>query len=533
MNSNENQYLKLNVAIEALIDRWYAWPHLLSPATAAMNIKNRHLSIMESYIKNPKIHAAAVKKPEMIGGPFIDYDGGRVEEIKELYEETVESRSNMLELTGAIGELNDMLQKEAKGYSLDPLYDKVPDILKGYVELFYDLNNQPNFRFFENLLYHSEYYDESVQTISLQLVEADDARSFVLSTPRLDENHLIHLDIPFKKEVIDELFRMKRIPGDYHKIKEALGIPPEKEELFKSFFTTEAPTEYKRYEGDGIRTRYFGHASVLVETNETSILVDPVISYDGYETDINRYTINDLPEEIDYVLITHNHQDHILLETLLQLRHCVKNIVVPSSGKGDLQDPDLKLMLKKIGFENVIELGDMESIELEKCKITGLPFLGEHCDLDIRSKLCYHVALHNDFKVLFAADSCNIEEKVYERVHSVVGDVDVLFLGMECDGAPLFWLYGPLMHEKLERDKDTSRRLAGSDYDQGMSLINIFNPKNVFVYAMGLEPWLVFISSLKYTDESRPIVESNRLVEECNKRGIVAERLFGEKTIQY
>ena len=80
---------------------------------------------------------------------------------------------------------------------------------------------------------------------------------------------------------------------------------------------------------------------------------------------------------------------------------------------------------------------------------------------------------------------------------------------------------------------DQSRRLAGCDFRQGEELVNIFNPKNVFVYAMGLEPWLMFISSLKYTDESKPIVESNKLVDECRKRGIDAERLFGEKTIEY
>ena len=202
-NDKDLCYLKLNVAIEALIDRWYAWSHLISPATAAMNIKDRHLKIMESYMKNPKIHAAAVKKPGMAGGPFIDYDGGRVDEIEELYHETLSKRANMLELTEAIHELNNLLQKEAVGYSMEPLYERVPEILKGYVELYYDLNDQPNFRFFESLLYHSKYYDESTQSISLQLVEADDARSFVLSTPRLNDENLIHIDIPFNSEVID------------------------------------------------------------------------------------------------------------------------------------------------------------------------------------------------------------------------------------------------------------------------------------------------------------------------------------------
>jgi hypothetical protein len=48
---------------------------------------------------------------------------------------------------------------------------------------------------------------------------------------------------------------------------------------------------------------------------------------------------------------------------------------------------------------------------------------------------------------------------------------------------------------------------------------------------MGQEPWLGYIMSLQYTDQSRPIIESNRLISECRERGLCAERLFGEKEI--
>jgi L-ascorbate metabolism protein UlaG (beta-lactamase superfamily) len=533
MEMEKQYYLKANVALEALVDRWYAWSHLISPATAAMNVKDRHLKIMNSYVKNPKIHAAAVAKPEMRGGPFIDYGGGRVDEIKLLADKITDKRAKLLDLANAISELDKMIQAHAKGYSLQPLYLNIPEVLRGYVELYYDLNDQPNFRFFEALLYKSEYYDESAQSIALQLVKSDNQRSFVLSTPRLDDKNIVHAEIPFKHEVIDKLFQMKRTPGSYEQIQRVLNVKTEQEELFKEFFTLEAPKVYEPYAGGGIRTRYFGHACVLVETNEISLLVDPVLSYDGYENDVSRFTSADLPDEIDYVLITHNHQDHVLLETLLQLRHKIKHVIVPSSGKGNLQDPSLKLMFKNIGFRNVIELDDMESVELNKCSITALPFLGEHSDLDVRSKMCIHVNLHNKYKVLFAADSKNIEPKIYEKIHHITGDVDVLFLGMECDGAPLSWLYGPLLTKKMDRDKDQSRRLAGCDGMEGLSMVELFNPKDVFVYAMGLEPWLEFISSIKYTDESRPIIESNRLIAECKARGINAERLFGEKTIEY
>ena len=63
--------------------------------------------------------------------------------------------------------------------------------------------------------------------------------------------------------------------------------------------------------------------------------------------------------------------------------------------------------------------------------------------------------------------------------------------------------------------------------------MDIFNPSEVYIYAMGQEPWLEFISSIKYTEESNPIVQSNMLIQECLRRGLRAERLFGEKEILY
>jgi len=63
--------------------------------------------------------------------------------------------------------------------------------------------------------------------------------------------------------------------------------------------------------------------------------------------------------------------------------------------------------------------------------------------------------------------------------------------------------------------------LAGSNYERGMNVVTTFNLKETYVYAMGQEPWLEFISSIKYTDQSNPIVASNNLNKDCNSKGIV------------
>src|SRR5215813_11828736 len=102
--SEELYFLRQDIQAEPLSDRWYAWSYLIPPATNARNITDRHLKIMDSYISAPHIHADAVRNPAMLGGPFIDYDGKRVDEIKALRDETRKKRSDMLELSSALAE---------------------------------------------------------------------------------------------------------------------------------------------------------------------------------------------------------------------------------------------------------------------------------------------------------------------------------------------------------------------------------------------------------------------------------------------
>ena len=526
--NNDMLYLRPNIQVEPLFDYWYAWSHLIPPATAARNLTERHFKIMDSYVNAPQVHANAVKNPKLLGGPFVDYGGKRVDEIRNLRDQTKRLRPHLMELSDAIASLDEILRSQAKGFSLQPFYNMVPDILKGYVELVYDLNHNPSFRIIEPLLYRSSYYDRSAQSLMLSVLTGDD-RPFVLSTPRLESDSLFHLRVPFDDEIVDELFQLKSSPRPWGEIKEMLRVPEASERLVWSFLTPEPPPPYSPYRGRGVRWRYFGHACILLETPDMSMLFDPVLSY-TYESDVSRYTYQDLPDSIDYVVITHNHQDHVLFETILQIRHKVKNFIVPASSGGALQDPSLKLILKNIGCKNVIELDQMESLELGNGSMTALPFLGEHSDLNIRCKAAHLIRVGNR-ALLFAADSCNLEPRLYEHIYREVGNVDAIFLGMECDGAPLSWLYGPLLTKKIERAMDESRRLAGSNFDQAIDIVQRFNSKETYIYAMGQEPWLGHIMSLKYTEQSRPITESNRLIQECANRGTYAERLFGEKEI--
>jgi L-ascorbate metabolism protein UlaG (beta-lactamase superfamily) len=528
LNDNENVCLRHNALAEPLFNQWYAWPYLIAPQTAAMYVANWHLKIMQSFVAAPQTHAAALKNPAMIGGPFMNYDASRVAEVKALLNKTIDEQADLLELAEGIKALNLMLSGEAVGYSMEPLYPRTPDCLRGLIELVYDLNNNPSARFIEGLLYRSKFYKPSSQSVALSLIKRDD-RPFILSTPRLDEEGSVRLKLPFRDEAYDLLFKTKAEPRPFGEIKEAAGVAGDQAATFAGFFTPHSYRKYEPFRGDGVRVRYFGHACVVIESKDVSILIDPLISYEC-DSEVPRFSFADAPDRLDYVLITHNHQDHCLIESLIQLRHKIKNIIVPKSAGGTLADPSLKAILQNIGFRNVTEIDELQEIEIDGGSVTGVPFLGEHADLDIRTKTAHLVKL-NGKKIMCAADSNNIEPRLYERIQDIVGNVDALFLGMECVGGPLTWLYGPLLTKPLARKMDQTRRFTGSDYARASEMVKRLSPKHVYVYAMGHEPWLTFLLSINYTSESPQITESNKLVEECRSRGINSERLFGRKTI--
>lgn len=525
-------FLKPNVRFEPLVNRWYAWSHLIAPHTAAMNTVHRHLKIMQSYVENPDVHESAVQNPALAGGPFLDVPRAQLGAVQRLLEDTRARCRDLIELAGAIQACADLLASQGTGASLEGLYAQVPDALRGLVELVYDANHGPALRFIEALLYRSKHYRPEDQEL-VGIETTGDHRPFILSTPRTavggDE---VPIRIPFADPRLEELYAARRHPGRCEALIDLLRIAPEHAPRFRSFFTEAAPRvpADRDYRGDGVRLRYFGHACVLVQTDEVSILTDPVISYD-VPGDVPRFTFSDLPDVIDYVLLTHNHQDHVVIESLLELRGRVKTVVYPGHESGFLADPSMRLILQQLGFRSLVGLHELEAHPVPGGEILGLPFLGEHADLNIQSKRMYRVTLE-DRAIVFAADSNNLEPRLYERVAEQIGGADALFLGMECDGAPLSWLYGPLVTRPILRKDDRSRRLSGSDCARGLAFVERFAPRQVWVYAMGAEPWLGYIMSLHYTAESRPIVESDRLVAACRARGIESERLFGAREWQ-
>lgn len=79
---------------------------------------------------------------------------------------------------------------------------------------------------------------------------------------------------------------------------------------------------------------WFGHSSYFIQMEGIRILVDPVLSANASPipntvkpfAGSNNYTVADIPT-VDYLLITHDHYDHVDYETLLQLKPKIKNVI--------------------------------------------------------------------------------------------------------------------------------------------------------------------------------------------------------------
>lgn len=316
-----------------------------------------------------------VKNQKFEGGPVIQLGDNYTSQIKMLLDKTLIDCQDLINLAESIEDASTKVLI-AEGRTLEPLYSELKSAIKGLVELVYDLDFNPSLKFYEPLAWQ-DYYCTKSQSIAFSFIH-NDCRPFILGTPILDEPNNLILSLPFDSKIIDDIQCSTRDGISEDELINKLHLNHDQHQSLIRFFSREPfETNNENYSQEGVRVRYFGHVCLLLETRSISILIDPLISYE-YPNSIPRFTYSNLPSKIDYVLITHAHQDHFSIETLLKIRHLVKKIIVPRNSKGDLVDPSLKRILKHIGFKEIIELEELDNLSLPEAKITAIPFIGEH-----------------------------------------------------------------------------------------------------------------------------------------------------------
>jgi L-ascorbate metabolism protein UlaG (beta-lactamase superfamily) len=520
---DEATFLRPDAIIEPLVDGFYAWLHTVAPVQAAMNLAFVQVPLLESYLQSPLVHINACRNPQLRGGFFIGIEESRSGEVRDLLAAIKRDRAEMLGFAQAVAEAEELVRTSATGFDLTPLYPKLPSALSGLVEIAYDTSNQPAIRYIEPAVYRSNVYTEARQSVQLSL-ETGVERPFILSTPRLASSDVLDLRIPFRHPGLEEMFRSRVHGTTLGRLREMLDLDDDEAAALGRLMASEPDLSADRHIDSGARIRYFNHACLVLQTPEAAIITDPWVSADASATD--RFTYRDLPDHIDLALITHGHQDHIVLETLLALRGRIGMVVVPRSSRGNMADPSIALYLSHLGLP-VTEVDDFSEVEFPGGTVTATPFLGEHADLDIRAKSTYCVRLGGR-TIFVGADSSGIDPGLYRHMRGEIGQVDMAFLGMECAGAPLTWLYQGLLTRPVTKKMSDSRTLSGSNAEQAGAIMTELGASEAYVYAMGEESWLGHVMATTYNEDSYQLKQVAEFMGWCADHGIKSDHLLGQ-----
>ncbi|NOK35297.1 MBL fold metallo-hydrolase [Corallococcus exercitus] len=516
--------------VEPLVQDFQAWWMTVAPMPASLHLQAYLVPLLKAYLQTPDFHAKAAKDPMLSGSSFVGVPQERADEVRALLQRITVQQGERLKLAEAFDEFQNQLLAEAKGQSLEPLYSRLPDVLKGKVELVYDYVNRPSMRVHEGLLYRGPHHQTDIQSLRLRRLKADAERDSLLTTPRLRGPGQVDWKVPFHDERLDRLFSLDIEPRPLGWIRDVLGDAVASDaELLP--LLSEAPQALpETWTGATPRVRYVGHACVLVEWKGKSVLIDAVVPVRPEEQGpLPRISFAQLPRRIDYVLITHSHPDHLDIETLLRLRQRIGTLVVPRSSGALAGDYSPRLLARSLGFRDVLEPYFYESLPLPDGEIIAAPFMGEHGDV-AHAKTAWIVRTGPE-RLFFAADSMCVDEVTYRDLRATVGDLHTVFMNTEIEGAPHTWMLEGFFPKKRDRKLEKNRRCRGSNSAEGLRILELVGARRLFNYAMGLEPWMEHIIGPAATPETPRMKESERLLAAARERGLQAERLQGAQEV--
>ncbi len=192
---------------------------------------------------------------------------------------------------------------------------------------------------------------------------------------------------------------------------------------------------------------WLGHSSLLIQMNGKNILIDPVFSERSSPVQWagpQRFTqpsvtADDFPP-IDAVLITHDHYDHLDMQTIKQLEGKTAHYIVPLGVEKHIKrwiDDDSK----------VTELAWWENFELDGLKINCTPAnhrTGRALDNQQTTLFCSWLLDDGQHKIYESGDTGYGAH--FEEIHKRYGDVD-LFLP-DCGQYNINWHYWHMFPEE-------------------------------------------------------------------------------------
>lgn len=201
---------------------------------------------------------------------------------------------------------------------------------------------------------------------------------------------------------------------------------------------------------------WFGHSSILIQFGGKNILIDPVLSEKLSPVSwvgVRRFTpspvsVSDLPE-IDLMILSHDHYDHLDYRVMRQISGRVRKIVVPLG-------VECHLRKWKFDMEKVQNMAWWEECEFEGLKIACTPaqhFSGRWITGGNGTLWASFVIQSGGKRIFYNGDSGFAGH--YEKIHEKYGDFDLAL--MECGQYNPRWAQ---IHSFPEEGADAMRILG-------------------------------------------------------------------------
>ncbi len=216
------------------------------------------------------------------------------------------------------------------------------------------------------------------------------------------------------------------------------------------------PEFIKNPAADDFTVTWFGHSTLLFQLSGMNILFDPVfterispVSWAGPKKfAVKNFDLESLPE-IDVLVLSHDHYDHLDYQAIKKLDSRVKKYVVPLG-------VECHLRRWKINLSKVTNMAWWEEIEVNGLKITAVPaqhFSGRWIT-GRNTSLWNSYVLKNEFYTVFESGDSGYSDH-FKKIHEKFGDFDAAF--MECGQYNVRW---PEIHSFPEQTAQAAADLG-------------------------------------------------------------------------
>lgn len=204
------------------------------------------------------------------------------------------------------------------------------------------------------------------------------------------------------------------------------------------------------------RVTWFGHSSLLVQTHGLNILIDPVfsemispVSFVGSRRFSSpSVTVGDLPE-IDILLQSHDHYDHLDYDVIREIDGKVRRYIVPLGVENHLE----RWGVSPGKITNMAWWEETDEAGLTVACTPSQHFSGR-CLIDSMETLWCSWVLKDEYRQLFVSGDSGYGSH-WQSIHEKYGDFD--FVMMECGQYDVHW---PRVHSFPEQSVDAVKTLG-------------------------------------------------------------------------